>query len=108
FPPAACCRACPARVGRLRPQYVRLRHERPGFDKRLDETPLMRLVRAYTVVSMDVAPLHAIGPLHGRVQHRKHCIDVSGVERSVSPHEKLLNGGWGVDETRHEASSQSG
>src|SRR5919199_5442449 len=48
---------------------VRLGPEGLGFNKRIDETPLMRPVRAYAVVSMNVPTLHAVGPLHIWMHH---------------------------------------
>jgi hypothetical protein len=48
---------------------VRLGHEGLGFNKRVDETLLMRPVRAHAVVSMNVSTLHAVGPLHIWVHH---------------------------------------
>ena len=48
---------------------IRLCHEGLRFDKRVDETPLMRPVRAYAVVSMNVPTLHDVGLLHSWVHH---------------------------------------
>src|SRR5215210_1417216 len=43
---------------------VRLGHEGLGFNKRVDETPLMCPIRAHAVVPMNIPTLHAVGPLH--------------------------------------------
>jgi hypothetical protein len=48
-----------------------------GFDKRIDEAPLARPIRSHAIVSIDVAALHAVGPLHVRVLHRKYRFDVA-------------------------------
>src|SRR5215216_4925958 len=64
-----------------------------GFYKRVDEAPLARPICSHAIVSIDVPALHAVGPLHVRVHHRKYRFDVARVERSVRPAEKFPNVG---------------
>src|SRR5215208_2903941 len=64
-----------------------------GFAKRVDEAPLARPICSHAIVSIDVPALHAVGPLHGRVHHRKYRFDGARVERSVRPAEKSPNVG---------------
>jgi hypothetical protein len=63
------------------------------FDKRVDEAPLARPICSHALVSIDVAALHGVGPLHVRVHHRKYRIDVARVERSVRPAQEFPNVG---------------
>jgi hypothetical protein len=64
-----------------------------GFDNRVDETPLAHPIRSHAIVSIDVPALHAVGPLHVRMHHRKYRVDVPRVESSVGPAEKFPNVG---------------
>ena len=64
-----------------------------GFDNGVDEIPLAHPIRAHVVVSIDIPTLHAVGPFHVRVHHRKYRVDVARVKRGVGSAEKSPNVG---------------
>src|ERR1700722_1622557 len=54
-----------------------------GFDARIDGFELARPISAYLILSMDVATLHSVRPLHIGLHLREYGIDVTGVEIAI-------------------------